>query len=318
VSPWSAWTSCSVPECGGGTQRASRYVTTPPNHGGAPCPPLRVSQPCNTQPCTPIDCVVSAWSAWSSCSVPCGGGAQSETRTIITEPANNGAICPNLGNWRSCNVQLCGAPSCTVSSWSAWSACSAQCGAGTHTSSRTVTSSGGGSCPALSRSQSCNNGPCTQPPSSTSPTRVVLQSSTILSTLNAERSHFSLTSLQWSSTLAAQAVQSAMKCSTSIVTSGTQGKAVQAARGVSVVPTGSAFIALKSYYNCVANSCASGHTCGAFLQSVWSSARQVGCGAARCHANSPYGATSANWTLFVCLFNQKAVAGKRPFPSSHC
>lgn len=65
------------------------------------------SQPSNavtftvTGTSTPIDCVVSDWSAWSTPSwSTCVGGTQSRTetrtRTILTAPANGGAACPSL------------------------------------------------------------------------------------------------------------------------------------------------------------------------------------------------------------------------------
>ena len=49
----------------------------------------------------PVDCVVSAWSAWSDPAwLACADGMQSRsivrTRTIVTQPANGGAACPSL------------------------------------------------------------------------------------------------------------------------------------------------------------------------------------------------------------------------------
>lgn len=52
----------------------------------------------------PVDCVVSSFGA---CSASCGGGTQ--TRTIITPPANGGAACPALS--QACNTQPCESPS---------------------------------------------------------------------------------------------------------------------------------------------------------------------------------------------------------------
>ena len=52
---------------------------------------------------------------------------------------------------------------CVVSSWSAYGACSASCGGGTKTQTRTIVtpaSNGGAACPALSQSQSCNLQTC--------------------------------------------------------------------------------------------------------------------------------------------------------------
>ena len=52
----------------------------------------------------PVPCVVSAWSEWSACSRPCGGGEQSRTRTVVRAPASGGADCPALREVQACNV----------------------------------------------------------------------------------------------------------------------------------------------------------------------------------------------------------------------
>lgn len=108
------------------------------------------------------NCAVSDYS-WSSCSKDCGPGTQTGTRTIITAPQNGGKACPVLSTTRPCQDKPC-ATDCEVSAFSGWSNCSKNCGPGTQTSTRTVTTAaqnGGKACPALSRSQSCNNKPCT-------------------------------------------------------------------------------------------------------------------------------------------------------------
>ena len=108
------------------------------------------------------NCAVSDYS-WSSCSKDCGPGTQTGTRTIITAPQNGGKACPVLSTTRPCQDKPC-ATDCEVSVFSGWSNCSKNCGPGTQTSTRTVTTAaqnGGKACPALSRSQSCNNKPCT-------------------------------------------------------------------------------------------------------------------------------------------------------------
>ena len=55
----------------------------------------------------------STWSAWSTCSVPCGGGTQTQTRTCNNPaPANGGANCVGSStNTQNCNVQSC-LPTC--------------------------------------------------------------------------------------------------------------------------------------------------------------------------------------------------------------
>jgi hypothetical protein len=160
VSPWSAWGGCSV-TCGGGNQTQSRNVTTNPANGGTVCPALNNSRSCNTDGC-PVNCEVSPWSAWGGCSVTCGGGNQTQSRNVSTNPANGGTVCPALNNSRSCNTNGCPV-NCEVSPWSAWGGCSVTCGGGSQTQNRIVTSAplnGGTVCPALSNSRSCNTNGC--------------------------------------------------------------------------------------------------------------------------------------------------------------
>merc|ERR1712151_494937 len=99
------WTSagCSVP-CGGeispvdgraasGIEFLSREVMqTPTKLYGAACPVLNMTKKCNQFKC-PIDCSLSPWSGWSSCSVECGGGIKWHTRTIEVRPQNAGKVC---------------------------------------------------------------------------------------------------------------------------------------------------------------------------------------------------------------------------------
>jgi hypothetical protein len=91
LTEWSSWSACPV-SCGGGTQARSRAVRTAAACGGAPCSTtLSEQQPCGTA-CCPADCVQSAWSSWSECSVSCGAGTQTRSRTTRT-PASCGGMC---------------------------------------------------------------------------------------------------------------------------------------------------------------------------------------------------------------------------------
>ncbi|HEY7791402.1 MAG TPA: hypothetical protein VIC33_12855 [Vicinamibacterales bacterium] len=101
MSDWGAWGACSQ-SCGGGFQTRNRFVTTLPSNGGAACPVAVETQVCNIQPC-PVD---GGWSAWSSCSVSCGGGEQTRTCTN-PQPANGGQLCSGPST-QACNTQACG------------------------------------------------------------------------------------------------------------------------------------------------------------------------------------------------------------------
>jgi len=160
VSDWSNWSECDK-ECGGGNSIRTRIVLTEPQNGGAVCPVLIDSQPCNTQIC-PVDCKVSTWSDWNTCSATCGGGDQARYRNVLIPSTGGGADCGPLEQHQQCNTQLC-PQDCTVSDWSNWSECSTGCGGGVKFQTRVVLSpavAGGKSCPTLINTGTCNINPC--------------------------------------------------------------------------------------------------------------------------------------------------------------
>ena len=86
------WSACSE-SCGGGTQTQTYRISVPGNTGSG-CETFdgdTRSQPCNTQVC-PEPCE-GAWSGWSSCSVPCGGGTKTRTYSISVPGNSFGTSC---------------------------------------------------------------------------------------------------------------------------------------------------------------------------------------------------------------------------------
>jgi len=149
------------------------YYCTVNSSSPTPCPSgyYCLAGSSSPTPCTTgieqcrVNCVVSDWSSFGACSASCGGGTQSHTRTITTQPQYGGTSCPVLTESQSCNTQGCPV-NCQVSGWSGFGACSASCGGGTQTQTRYITvnpANGGTACPVLSESQSCNTQPCTLP-----------------------------------------------------------------------------------------------------------------------------------------------------------
>jgi hypothetical protein len=103
---------------------------------------------CSMAPPPKVDCVVSAWCAWSMCNSTTG--TQTRTRTVINPASNGGLACPSLVDTQSCPVD------CVVTPWSPWGPCTA----GTQTRTRNIVTdqmNGGLACPSLTHTQTCIN-----------------------------------------------------------------------------------------------------------------------------------------------------------------
>ena len=155
MNDWSGWSTCSK-TCGGGLMNRTRTVKTAPLNGGTACPPSTESSTCNNQEC-PVDCVVSDWSAFSSCSATCGGGTQTRTKTVTTKPTFNGAACPPLTESQVCNTQ-----GCPVNCVGSWVGCNVTCGTGIDTYTITTPAANGGTAcsTAAGATKACVLAPC--------------------------------------------------------------------------------------------------------------------------------------------------------------
>jgi hypothetical protein len=160
LGSWSGWTACHT-QCGGGTQERARSALRDAAHGGKACASKRATRECNTAGC-PIGCHVSEWGTWGVCSHACGTGAHTRKRTVTIKPAHNGAACPALEESETCNTDAC-ARDCVVSGWWPWTPCTAKCGGGTWTRTRTVVNHPaheGLTCPPLTETGQCNKHNC--------------------------------------------------------------------------------------------------------------------------------------------------------------
>lgn len=168
----SAWVSsgCSS-NCGTGQETLTRFVVVQPANGGTPCGASTMTQACSSYTACPVNCGFSAWSSWSTCSVACGPGTQTRTRYITTQPSNGGLSCDALGGTtqtETCQLAVCQAVDCVWGAWGAWSPCSAQCGTGSQSRSRTIqqqAQQGGKQCTGPStETQACNTLACRNTP----------------------------------------------------------------------------------------------------------------------------------------------------------
>ena len=119
---------------------------------------------CNIHAC-PVDCIMSDWSDWTTCTVSCGGGGtQSHSRSVVRAAEYGGAVCPEVLQTRSCGNTIANCPvDCIVGDWSVWELCSTSCGGGVHQRTRPVTRAaqhGGLVCAATHGMRRCNTQPC--------------------------------------------------------------------------------------------------------------------------------------------------------------
>lgn len=144
--------------------KASRSIVVHPV-GGAACLPLTMTMECGEDEC-PIDCIIGDWTEWSSCSAQCGGGVVERARGIVREAAHGGEACGDTSETNPCNIQSCDAD-CSLSEWSDWGPCTAECGGGSEDRMRTVKEDarGTGTCPEPFDHErltfrTCNGEPC--------------------------------------------------------------------------------------------------------------------------------------------------------------
>eukprot|EP01128_Nolandella_sp_AFSM9_P004201 TRINITY_DN1848_c0_g1_i1.p1 TRINITY_DN1848_c0_g1~~TRINITY_DN1848_c0_g1_i1.p1 ORF type:complete len:516 (+),score=77.39 TRINITY_DN1848_c0_g1_i1:195-1742(+) len=161
VSSWSTWGQCSA-SCNGGSRTRTRTITNSPSDPST-CDPLSESESCNTQAC-PVNCAWSAWGSYGSCSASCGGGTQSRSRSKSPAASNGGTDCSGASSEsRDCNTGLCPVD-CLWGPWSGYSQCSASCGGGSQTRTRSIqtpNANGGAACTgSSSENRDCNTTPC--------------------------------------------------------------------------------------------------------------------------------------------------------------
>uniref|UniRef100_U5EYT8 Spondin-1 n=1 Tax=Corethrella appendiculata TaxID=1370023 RepID=U5EYT8_9DIPT len=123
VSHWKRG-QCNV-TCGAGSRIKTRIIEVHPKNGGNRCPrKLRKHEQCfvhcdssrhDTNPSwgpstnykqEPIECIYSAWSAWSPCSRTCGDFAVQQRTRYVVNPEHT-KYCPHRLEERKCDIMPC-------------------------------------------------------------------------------------------------------------------------------------------------------------------------------------------------------------------
>jgi hypothetical protein len=133
VAQWGAWSTCTK-TCGEGSQQRTR-TSTEPKFGGKACLHSNEGSTCNAHAC-PIDCSMGQWGRYSDCSLECGSGTKSRSRSTLILPEFGGKACESEQEPQNCNLGPC--PVDCEHTWDTWSTCSVTCGDGKRTRSAIV------------------------------------------------------------------------------------------------------------------------------------------------------------------------------------
>ena len=125
LEEWSSWSSCSE-SCSEGFRGRSRNIVQQAEGGGLPCADRHDYQRCNsTAHCAgemvvlekrsksilpssiSVDCNLTEWTSWSSCTITCSGGTQMRNRSVLRSEQFGGQACPELEETNGCNTKEC-------------------------------------------------------------------------------------------------------------------------------------------------------------------------------------------------------------------
>nr|XP_018669341.1 SCO-spondin-like [Ciona intestinalis] len=131
---WASWQLCTQ-TCGTGSHIRRRTCVSG-TAGGPGCRGNELeTQSCNTQLCPSW----GVWAAWGPCDANCGAGERMRSRPCLNGNIGDvGCEASGANATEPCNTDDCP----TWSVWSGWSTCTAQCGGGTRTATRTCNTMG--------------------------------------------------------------------------------------------------------------------------------------------------------------------------------
>jgi hypothetical protein len=161
MTQWSTYSACTK-SCGTGSMKRQRSTAVEPHFGGEACGHVAETTACNDFACG-VDCVMSSWSTWTSCTKTCGSGNTQRTKQISTQPQDGGVACTADFESKACNVQLCPID-CVEEGWGDWSACTTTCGGGQQIRNNPIKIQAANNGKACSwqrqQTQVCNDFPC--------------------------------------------------------------------------------------------------------------------------------------------------------------
>jgi hypothetical protein len=139
-----------------------RHIEEMPVNCGDECPELHYMRFCATKKCA-VNCIVSQWASWSSCSASCGSGQRTRKRETLRMAASGGTCVDALQEDELCKAPRGCPVHCKVSAWGSYGSCVKSCGNSTKVRMRTITkypANDGMGCPRLSQSAPCNLARC--------------------------------------------------------------------------------------------------------------------------------------------------------------
>ena len=83
-------------------QKRQRTVKSQASCNGVVCQLNKLEESQTCQQYTNVDCVLTSWSLWSSCSNGCGSGTSVRTRKVQKPNKCNGKVCGSLIQQKNC------------------------------------------------------------------------------------------------------------------------------------------------------------------------------------------------------------------------
>jgi len=125
LGDWQEWSFCDTADPTGQKYRF-RKILHDQKYGGLPCRgSLHQTKPCPNKQ-EPVDCELSSWTEWGSCSESCGRGWHTRERSVIAVPMAGGERCADdLVEMQPCSTYCEHAVpvDCELTDWSAWGHC---------------------------------------------------------------------------------------------------------------------------------------------------------------------------------------------------